>query len=178
MSILDMALGFEKTSHFEVFRWIWFRQEILRHLQRRGAQPRAVQRARPLWHDDGGRSGGGGQCWHHLEPRGGAGRTHQVARFSRPDTRHWCPSWLVCLKNRGPWFRWGLFHLPGPSIFPKGHLCTQGGGKWSPRSCDTRKKGPKDTFPPREGGDSQTYHRSGENPLDPTTLPPEPQFGG
>ena len=32
---------------------------------------------------------------------------------------HRCPFWLVCLKNRGPWFRWGLFHLPGPSIFSK-----------------------------------------------------------
>ena len=30
---------------------------------------------------------------------------------------------MVCLENRGPWFRWGLFHLPGPSIFPKGDLC-------------------------------------------------------
>ena len=35
---------------------------------------------------------------------------------------HRCPLWLVCYKTRGPWFRWGLFHLPGPSIFPKGHL--------------------------------------------------------
>ena len=41
--------------------------------------------------------------------------------------KHRCPFWLVCLKNRGPWFGWGLFHLPGPSIFPKGHLC---GCKW------------------------------------------------
>ena len=32
---------------------------------------------------------------------------------------HMCPFWLVCLKNRGPWFRWGLFRLPGPSICPK-----------------------------------------------------------
>ena len=33
---------------------------------------------------------------------------------------HRCPFWLVCLSNRG-----GLFHLPGPSIFPKGHLWLQ-----------------------------------------------------
>ena len=29
------------------------------------------------------------------------------------------------VKNRWHWFRWGLFHLPGPSIFPKGYLCFQ-----------------------------------------------------
>ena len=28
-------------------------------------------------------------------------------------------------QNRGPWFRWGLFHLPRPSGSPKGHLWRQ-----------------------------------------------------
>ena len=32
------------------------------------------------------------------------------------------------------WFRWLLFHLPGPSILPKGHLCSEsmpfGPGRW------------------------------------------------
>ena len=35
---------------------------------------------------------------------------------------HRCPFWLVCLKHRGRF----LFHLPGPSIFPKGHLWAPG----------------------------------------------------
>ena len=30
---------------------------------------------------------------------------------------HRCPFRLALLKNRGPWFTWGSFHLPGPSIF-------------------------------------------------------------
>ena len=27
-------------------------------------------------------------------------------------------------KIEGPWFRWDLFHVPGPSTFPKGCLCS------------------------------------------------------
>ena len=30
---------------------------------------------------------------------------------------HRCPFWSGCLKNRGPWFRWGLSHLPGKPIY-------------------------------------------------------------
>ena len=38
---------------------------------------------------------------------------------------------LVWLKVDGfHWFRWGLFHLPGPSIFPKGHLCLGHAGNY------------------------------------------------
>ena len=33
--------------------------------------------------------------------------------------KHRCPFWLVCSKNRGPWFTWWFNHLPGPSICPK-----------------------------------------------------------
>ena len=41
-----------------------------------------------------------------------------------------CPFWLVCLKFRAPWFTWWLNHLPGPSIFQKGHLCLWGVPQW------------------------------------------------
>ena len=36
-------------------------------------------------------------------------------------------SFLVDLveKNRGPWFAWWFNQLPGPSIFQKGHLCSE-----------------------------------------------------
>ena len=37
----------------------------------------------------------------------------------RPNT-HRCPFWVSLIKSRWHWFRWGL---PGPSFFPKGHLC-------------------------------------------------------
>ena len=30
--------------------------------------------------------------------------------------KHRRPFWLVCSKNRGPWFRWGLCHLPWKPI--------------------------------------------------------------
>ena len=46
----------------------------------------------------------------------------QVCSKGKNRKAHRCPSWLVCLKNRGPWFTWWLNHLPGPSIFQKGHL--------------------------------------------------------
>ena len=36
--------------------------------------------------------------------------------------KHRCPFWLSLVKNRRHWCGCGLFHLPGPSIFPKGHL--------------------------------------------------------
>ena len=44
----------------------------------------------------------------------------EAASLSRK--AHRCPFWLVCLRNgtqprRGPWCRWGLFNLAGPSIF-------------------------------------------------------------
>ena len=41
-------------------------------------------------------------------------------RLAQRRRGHRCPFWLVCLKNRWPWFRWGKCHLPGPSMFPKG----------------------------------------------------------
>ena len=34
---------------------------------------------------------------------------------------------MSLVKNKWHWFRWVLFHLPGPSIFPKGHLCPNSG---------------------------------------------------
>ena len=38
------------------------------------------------------------------------------------ESEHRCPFWLVCLKDRRPWCTWWFSHLPGPSIFQKGHL--------------------------------------------------------
>ena len=74
---------------------------------------------------------------------------------------------LVWLKMDGfHWFRWFLFHLPGPSIFPKGHLCSKpapfGGvlkmsfDDWFPVNLednleDVRFKGPAQCKHPRRG---------------------------
>ena len=44
-------------------------------------------------------------------------------RDADPFWGHRCPFWVAWIKNGGPWFRRGLFHFPGPSIFPTGHLC-------------------------------------------------------
>ena len=30
---------------------------------------------------------------------------------------HRCPFWLVCSKNRGPWFRWGFISFTGEPIY-------------------------------------------------------------
>ena len=36
---------------------------------------------------------------------------------------HRSPFQVRLARNRWHWFGWVLFHLPGPSIFTKGHLC-------------------------------------------------------
>ena len=59
-------------------------------------------------------------------------RGRLAPRCSVPVAR-WCPAdvgpvgvqFLVGLLEKiegDSWLRWGFFHLPGPSIFPKGHL--------------------------------------------------------
>ena len=79
-------------------------------------------------------------------------------------TSHRCPFWLVCLKHRGPWFRWGLFHLPGPPSFPTDHLWNQFVAH-SVHGCRMMslgamaKLGP--AFPNGSGSVNETYMRRG-----------------
>ena len=61
---------------------------------------------------------------------------------------HRCPFCLVCLKIQGDsWFRWGSFHLPGPSIFSKGLLCSFTFHPRKPFSPKTRRPNNSDASP-------------------------------
>ena len=69
--------------------------------------------------------------WHKASGTGTSGETASDVRGTRAEVS----LFGLLQKNRGAWFRWGLFHVPGPSIFPKGHLCT-----WAPKQLSGKRK--------------------------------------
>ena len=45
-----------------------------------------------------------------LRDRGKRLKSFQAKKVSQHQcSKHRCPFWLVCLTNRGPWFRWGIY---------------------------------------------------------------------